>query len=243
MTRQAPPPAPNERLRSLGSRWTAAAADAFAGMAASPERYLAASRLVAAWLDHLRALPSETEGRSETEGPSGTDGDNDDEAATALISAWETRESRSADIGAGLPLTAAERATLTVAAFAIRYGEVADRLSARARRRALADAAAGPGGWVVLDESGDPVGDPFVSYQRLEAEAATGRGVLVQTRPDESFTGVIHEVHPVLVDPETGELSADYYESSCEFKSMEEREEQVAAIRADPGRLPGKNAG
>ena len=172
-------------------------------------------------------------------------------AAAALVDAWDARESGTGDAaadGTALPLTAAERAELTAAAFAIRHGEVIGWLAARRRRRAMGRAArdaqaardAGPdaepeGGWLVLDEVGDPAGDPFVAYRRLEVDPVTGSGVLVETRPDESFTGVVHAVHCVSVDPASGELNTDNSAEYWEFNSAAAREEQVAALRADRG--------
>ena len=43
-------------------------------------------------------------------------------------------------------------------------------------------------------------GDPFVPYRRVEAEPATGRALLVTTRPDDTFTGCVHEVVSGLLD-------------------------------------------
>jgi hypothetical protein len=256
-------PSPLVRLRQLGPQWAGASGGAFAGMAQSPERYAAASRLVAAWLNRLRAAApdaNELTEANETDvvggvGAAGADpGDEGRDwvaqaAAAALLDAWDRREQGTGDAvadGTGLPLTEAERAVLTTAAFAIRYGEVTAWVAARRRRRAMARAAAqangGPGGWLVLDETGDPAGDPFVAYRRLEVDPVTGAGVLVETRPDESFTGVIHGVQIISVDPATGELTADNDAEYCEFSSAEEREERVSALRADDDRGPGDSA-
>ncbi|HEY2521568.1 MAG TPA: hypothetical protein VGJ19_15760 [Streptosporangiaceae bacterium] len=243
----------------------AASGGAFAGMAQSPERYAAAARLVAAWLDRLREEAGKAGGAGELD----LDGDEEHDqgaqaAAAVLVDAWDERESGTGDAavdGAALPLTAAERAALTAAAFAIRHGEVMGELAARRRRRAMARAARGardgggdegagdipeggqPGGWLVLDEVGDPAGDPFVAYRRLEVDPVTGSGVLVETRPDESFTGVVHAVHAVSVDPASGELNADNSAGYWEFDSAPALEEQVAALRADRGRRPGRSTG
>ena len=270
---------PLVRLRQLGPQWVAASGGAFAGMAQSPERYAAASRLVAAWLNRLRGeaggagVAGEAGGTGEAGGASGAsvageaggasgageldlDCDEDHDqgaqaAAAALVDAWDSRESGTGDAGAdgtALPLTGAERAGLTAAAFAIRHGEVIGWLAARRRRRAMARAAhaapgapgalgAGPsGGWLVLDEVGDPAGDPFVAYRRLEVDPVTGSGVLIETRPDDSFTGVIHAVHAVSVDPASGELNTDNSAGYWEFDSAEAREGQVAALRGDRSR-------
>jgi hypothetical protein len=240
------------RLRQLGPQWVAASGSAFAGMAQAPERYAAASRLVAAWLNRLRGEAGGAGGGGELD----LDGDEEHDAgaqaaAAALVGAWDARAGGTGDAavdGAALPLTAAEREGLTAAAFAIRHGEVIGWLAARRRRRAMGRAArdaqvarngqgAGDGGveggWLVLDEVGDPAGDPFIAYRRLEVDPVSGVGVLVETRPDESFTGVVHAVQRVSVDPASGELTTDNSTEYWEFDSAAAREEQVAALRAD----------
>ena len=228
------PDTPQVRLRLLGPQWMAMAEEAFGGVAQSPERYVAAGHWVAAWLDRLRALPP---GLAAHPGPGSQDDaeERDAAAAAALLEAWDRRDS--AGSGAPVPLTAGERAALTAAAFAIRYAEVADWLAARRRRRAMAAArsaadapATGPR-WLVLDEAGDPSGDPFITYRRLEVDPETGSGVLVETRPDDRFTGVIHLVRTALVDPNTGELIIDDNSKSWEFYSAEERESLIGRLR------------
>lgn len=240
------PAAPLGRLRRLGPQWVAAAGNAFAGMDQSPERYAAAARLVAAWLDRLRAAAPDTEPVGEAEPDLDRDEDHDQgaqAAATVLVSAWDERESGAAAGGMNLPLTTAERDALTATAFAIRYGEVTDWLASRRRRRAMARAAGAGRGWLVLAEVGDAAGDPFVAYRRLEADPVTGSGVLVETRPDDSFTGVIHAVQVVLVDPASGEITPDNQDGCWEFDSAEAREEQVSALRADFTRQDRNPAG
>jgi hypothetical protein len=223
-----------ERLHLLGRRWMGAAEEAFAGVTHSPERYVAAGRLVAAWLDRLRALPPGPLADRQPGGPEDRE-ECDDAAAAALADAWDTRESGAVLEGAALPLSTAERAALTATAFAIRYAEVADWLASRRRRRALAAAAADPGEWVVLDEAGDAAGNPFIAYRRLEVDPVTGSGVLVQTRPDDAFSGVIHEVRLASVDLSTGELNIDPAGEHWEFNSSSEREELVATLRSNSG--------
>jgi hypothetical protein len=234
------------RLHQLGRQWMATAEEAFAGVTHSPERYVAAGRLVAAWLDRLRALPpGPLPAQQHGQQPGGPEdrAECDDAAAAALAGAWDARESDAVLDGAALPLSAAERAALTATAFAIRYAEVADWLAARRRRRALAAAAAGPGEWVVLDEAGDAAGDPFIAYRRLEVDPVTGSGVFVQTRPDDSFRGVIHEVRTASVDLSTGELNIDPTDKHWEFNSASEREELVATLRSNSGRGHDHGAG
>ncbi|MBV9792631.1 MAG: hypothetical protein JO016_01720 [Actinobacteria bacterium] len=199
---------------------------------------------------------TEADGAGEVAGGAGSGRELDEDrdevaqaAATSLLEAWDQRDAGTGDAvadGTALPLTGDERAALAMAAFAIRYGEVTAWATARRRCRAMARArgqvAGGAGGWVVLDEAGDPAGDPFVAYRRLEVDPVSGTGVLVETRPDESFTGVVHGVQLVSVDPANGELTADNDGKYWEFSSASEREDQVAALRAGDGRGPGVSA-
>ena len=161
----------------------------------SPERYAAAARLVAAWLERLRAAAARPRARR-----GGRAAPRTARITTTLSrrhgtgDAWDERESGAAPGGMDLPLTPPTHA-LTATAFAIRYGEVTGWLASRRRRRAIATATAGAGagGWC-LTEAGDAAGDPFVAYRRLEADPVTGSGVLVETRPDDALSGVIHAV-------------------------------------------------
>jgi hypothetical protein len=237
-------PAALARLRLLGPQWRSAADTAFAAVAGSPERYLAAGRWVAAWLERLRGLPpGRAAGAEEAtaeqaaaeqgvtdDGVTGDGEAGDAAAAVALLAAWDARDSAASDCEAPVPLSAAERSALTATAFAIRYAEVTDWLAARRRRRAMA--AAGPG-WLVLDEAGDAAGDPFIPYRRLEVDPVNGTGVLVETHPDDHFATVIHRVQVIHVDPSTGVLTVEKADISWEFSSVQERETLVASIRAD----------
>ena len=61
--------------------------------------------------------------------------------------------------------------------------------------------------WVVIEESGDPVGTAWAPYRRIEVRSDTGRGVLVTTEPDDDLTGVVHRVQAIVVDLATGEVT------------------------------------
>ena len=61
----------------------------------------------------------------------------------------------------------------------------------------------------MLEESGSSGGDPFVPYRRVEAEPSTGRALLVTTRPDDTFTGCVHEVVTGHIDVRSGALRWD----------------------------------
>lgn len=221
------PAEPLTRLRLLGRQWSSAAENAFAALASSPERYLAAGHWVAAWLEQLRSLPP---GQDAGQEPGEMEAGEGDDAVAALLAAWDARDSAAPVPDTPAPLTAAERSALTAAAFAIRYAEVAGWLTARRRRRAMA-ASVGPG-WLVLDESGDATGNLFIPYRRLEVDPATGFGVLVETRPDDRFVSVVHDVHIVRVDLASGVLAFEEPNTSWEFSSPEEREKLVASLRA-----------
>jgi hypothetical protein len=227
--------APLARLRQLGPQWQAAAEDAFTGVAQAPGRYMAAGRWVSGWLEGLRRLPpGPAAGQAAGGGQddAAADAAVDAAAAAALLDAWDARDSAAPADVAALPLTPAERAALTACAFAIRYTEVAEWLTARRRCRAMAAARrAGTREWLVLDEAGEPAGDPFITYRRLEVDPETGAGVLVTTRPDDRFVTVIHEVRTVRIDPATGELDVESDNSSFEFSSAAEREELVESLR------------
>jgi hypothetical protein len=249
MSAQSQPPEPGGiatplvRLRQLGPQWQAAAEDAFAGVTQSPGRYVAAGRLVSGWLELLRRLPPgqpSDQGRDSAQDSEAADA----AAAAALLDAWDTRDGAAPADAAALPLTAGERAVLTACAFAIRYTEVVDWLTARQRRRAMAAArATGQRGWVVLDEAGEPAGDPFITYRRLEVDPETGIGILATTRPDDRFITVIHEVRPVSVDPDTGELNVETNGFSFESSSHDERERIIDSLRARQANKDGHHSG
>lgn len=233
---------PLVRLRQLGPQWQAAAEDAFAGVTQSPGRYVAAGRLVCGWLELLRRLPPGQPSDQARDGAQDSEA-ADAAAAAALLDAWDTRDG-AAPAAAALPLTAGERAVLTACAFAIRYTEVVDWLAARQRRRAMAAArATGRRGWVVLDEAGEPAGDPFITYRRLEVDPETGIGILATTRPDDRFVTVIHEVRLVSVDLDTGELNIEIDAESLESSSHEERERIIDSLRVRQADKDGHHSG
>jgi len=70
------------------------------------------------------------------------------------------------------------------AALALRHRELVSEQAAARRVDVLARARIKGVTWVVLEEAGDWVGDPCAPYRRLEADAATGRALLVTATPD-----------------------------------------------------------
>jgi hypothetical protein len=120
------------------------------------------------------------------------------------------------------------------AALALRHREiVAEQASAR-RVRMLADARAGQLTWVVLEEAGDPAGDPMSPYRRLEAAPATGRAMLVTATPAEDFRTCLHCAQAGRVDLDTGrvDVPVETDEQPLRWPSAAEREAHVARMRA-----------
>jgi hypothetical protein len=121
------------------------------------------------------------------------------------------------------------------AALALRHRQVLAEQAASQRVRAMRDARGRGDVWVVLEESGDAGGSPFLPYRRLEAHAGTGRAVLVTTSPDPTLTTSLHAVEGLLVDPVTGALQelgdARARAGTCERAG--ERERRAAALREE----------
>lgn len=122
------------------------------------------------------------------------------------------------------------------AALAVRYREVAAERRAQCRLGQLQAARERADGWVVLETSGDPDGHPLRPYRRLEADARTGRAVLVTTAPHEDFAHCLHAVEALRVDLRTGVLAeleqADL--AATVHPSSVERERRAAALRTRP---------
>ena len=66
---------------------------------------------------------------------------------------------------------------LARAAMAMRYRELRGEQAARRRLRRFEEGRAAGVRWVVVEESGDPEGDPYRPYSRLEVAATTRRRV------------------------------------------------------------------
>jgi len=92
---------------------------------------------------------------------------------------------------------------------AMRYRELRGEQAARRRLRRFEEGRAAGARWVVVEESGDPEGDPYRPYSRLEVAVTTGRGQLLSTAPDEDYRGVMHAVRRVRLDMDTGEVVED----------------------------------
>lgn len=126
------------------------------------------------------------------------------------------------------------------AALALRYREVAAERASVRRVELLAAARAGQLRWVVLEEAGDWAGDPYAPYRRLEAEAASGRALLVTTTPHDDFRTFQHTVEMVHIDLDTGRVEqargTDEGRFRCPSDSAADREAHVATLRDAPTR-------
>ena len=174
----------------LAASWEQAEARLYPAVLERPDLYQRIIRLVRAVADHLRLL-----------GP----------GTSALVAAAE----RGADLVAavvddsGIPVTELDPELLAKASLAMRYRELRGEQAARRRLRQVEEARATGLPWVVMEESGDSAGDPFLPYSRLEIATASGRGMLVSTASDEEYRNVEHRIHRVRLDPRSGDVVDD----------------------------------
>lgn len=98
---------------------------------------------------------------------------------------------------------------VAAAACAMRYRELVASLAAQGRLAALARARDRGQSWAVVEESGSEDRAPFVPYQRIEAEVATGRAVIISIEPDETLSRAVHRLDRGQVDLTTGALRID----------------------------------
>jgi len=123
----------------------------------------------------------------------------------ALLAAHE----RGGDLAAGLvdPADAGVRPDLVAAAAcAMRYRELVAVLAAQGRLAALARARDQGLSWAVVQETGSPDRAPYLPYQRIEAEVASGRAVIVSIEPDETLSRAVHRLDEGQIDLGTGGL-------------------------------------
>jgi len=97
-------------------------------------------------------------------------------------------------------------ALVAAAACAMRYRQLLGSLAAGERMAALARAKADGLAWAVVAETGSPDRAPYIPYQRIEAEVATGRAVIVSIEPDETLSRSVHRVELGQVELATGAL-------------------------------------
>jgi len=98
------------------------------------------------------------------------------------------------------------RPDLVAAACAMRYRELVASLAADSRLAALASARDQGVSWAVVEEIGSRDRAPYVPYQRIEAEVATGRAVIVSIGPDETLSRAVHRLDEGEIDLVTGGL-------------------------------------
>jgi hypothetical protein len=113
---------------------------------------------------------------------------------------------RGGDLLAGAEVPGVRPALIAAAACATRYRELVAQLAAAARLEALARARAQGLSWTVVEESGHPDRAPYVPYQRVEAEAETGRAVIVSIGPDETLSRAVYRLDAGQVDAASGAL-------------------------------------
>lgn len=133
----------------------------------------------------------------------------------------------------GLPAHGIDPELVGRTALALRHREVvAEKVTAR-RMELLAAARAEQLPWVVLEEAGDWAGDPCAPYRRLEAQAASGRALLVTTTTDDDFRTCQHTVEVLHIDLDTGRVEQPPNPDEGPFRcsSAADREAHVEALR------------
>ncbi len=95
---------------------------------------------------------------------------------------------------------------VAAAACAMRYRELVASLAAKGRLAALARAREEGMPWAVVEETGSADRAPYLPYQRIEAEVASGRAVIVSIEPDETLSRAVHRIDRGLIDLVTGAL-------------------------------------
>lgn len=193
------PDVPRAVLRS----WDQAEARLFPLVMARPDLYQRSMSMIQRLLGYLREtcpdIPAllaahERGGDLVAEGlPGGPAG----EAAGGL--AGEAASWAATETGPGLGLIAA-------AACAMRYRELMASQAAQHRLDALARAREQGLSWVVVGETGSADLVPYTAYQRVEADVASGRAVIVSIEPDETLTRAVHRLDAGQVDLVTGAL-------------------------------------
>jgi hypothetical protein len=183
MTPQDEPVVPAE----TAATWRAAEEQLYGSLVWDPDRYQRAVALVGAVVGRLRMLgPSSDRLRRAAQSPDG------------LV--------RQVAAEAGIGTQSLDLLLVARGALSLRLREVVGEQARLRRLSRIVEAARGPDPWVVLEESGDPRGDPFAPYHRLEVEVSTGRALYVTAVPDDAFTGVLHEVATLQVDLVDGSL-------------------------------------
>lgn len=202
----------------LAASWQQAEARLYPSVLERPDLYQRIVRLVRATADHLRLL-----------GP----------GTSALVAAAGRGPELVAAVvdDTGIPATELDLELVARAALAQRYRELRGEQTVRRRLRRIEEARAAGDTWVVVEETGDAAGDPFLPYTRFEVATATGRGLLVSASPDEEYRAVVHQIRRVRLDLTTGELADEHAGASLPtYPDAAARDAAAAAIR---GHLEG----
>jgi hypothetical protein len=199
----------------VAAAWQRAETLAYSTVTERPDLYQEVVRLVRRTADHLRLL-----------GP----------GTSALLSAHDRGPELVAAVAedSGIPAWDLDLGVVAGAALALRYREVRAEQAARRRLRRIEEGSAAGQAWVVLEEAGAREGDPFLPYERLEVEVATGRAILVTAEPDDDYRGCAHRVRRVRLDLGTGAVGADAEDpDAVAFADAEAREHAVDRLRGD----------
>lgn len=193
--------------RAVLRSWDQAEARLFPLVMARPDLYQRSVSMIQRLLAYLREtcpdLPSllaahERGGELVAEGlaagPAGSPEAGEPPELAGEAARWAVSES-----GPRLDLVAA-------AACAMRYRELTAELAARQRLDALARARGEGLAWAVVGETGSAELVPYTAYQRIEADVASGRAVIISIEPDETLTRAIHRLDAGQVDLATGAL-------------------------------------
>jgi hypothetical protein len=178
---QLDPPVPPE----LSAAWTAAEGQLFPSVLAVPDVYERTVLALRAALDRLRGLGTGTGPLLEASA-----------SGPALVAAAAERS--------GISTSGLDVALIAQVALAMRHREVIADRAASARLQVVRRARAEGRTWVVLEESGDWAGDPYVPYRRVEVHVPTGRVVAVTTTLEEDFRTLSHGVAEARLDLQTG---------------------------------------
>jgi hypothetical protein len=200
----------------LAASWERAEAQLYPAVLERPDLYERIIRLVRYVADHLRLL-----------GP----------GTSALVAAAARGPELVAAVvdDSGIPSAELDLELVARAALALRYRELRGEQAGRRRLRRVEDGRAAGVPWVVVEESGNAAGDPFLPYSRLEVATASGRGLLITTAADDEYRHVEHQLRRVRLDIGTGEVVEDPDEPGVvTWPDAAAREAAAAEIR---GRL------
>lgn len=208
--------------RQLIDAWQRGESRLFQSVLWDPESYRRSVELVGIVLEHLR-------GAGPGSGPliaAAALGPSLVEQALGASAAGQVAAAASGTAGL-------DRAGIAETALGMRQREVADEQARSRALRQIAEARGRGAAWAVLDESGDPSGNPLLPYRRLEVEVATGRALLVSATADDTFSGCIHRVDRLHLDLEDGRLDepTDGSDADATYPTAEAREEAARRLR------------